>query len=89
MANYLSYHRMYSQAPPSPSVFQPPHSSVDAVECQLPVLAEQIQVIHTHVARSAILSPKGDTVTSMKPVNDIVECCHIPSLEAIWELDTC
>ena len=77
--NFLQFHKMYSTS------FQPPYPRLDAIESPLTVLAEQVQAVHTHIARTGILSPKGDKVTSLAPVNDIVQHCHIPCIETALE----
>ncbi len=38
-----------------------------------------------HILFDCILSLKGDKATSLAPVNDIVQHCYIPSIEAVLE----
>jgi hypothetical protein len=81
--NFLNFHKTYL---PLPS-FQPPYGPSPRLddESSVTAFAGQLQAVHTNIVRTSILTPKGDKVTSLAPVNNMVQHCHIPCIEAALE----
>ncbi len=53
--------------------FQAQHLRLDIISGPLFHLAKNLAAVHVFINRTSILSPKGDSVTSMRPVNTITD----------------
>jgi hypothetical protein len=60
--------------------FQAPHPRLDIINGPLIHLAENTAAVHAFINRTSILSPKGDKVTSMRPVNTITDYVSVVRL---------
>ena len=60
--------------------FQAPHARMDVISGRLIHLAENLAAVHVFINRTSILSPKGDSVTSMRPVNTITDYVSVVRL---------
>jgi hypothetical protein len=79
MAGLLFLDKLQSS---NPVTFIPPHPKLDALNCSVTHLAENVRAARDYFTRTGLPSQRGDvvTVTSLAPINTLVTHTHIMNL---------